>query len=200
MQDGFYTKCRILYCGYCSAVDLYRVKVFAVLGCWAEWFCCSLRSFGTTYWPHSQGSNLSQNVGKQLPTTSVPHPRPQLHYDWSLQPPYAINRTGSLGWCIPTVLHPVVRLRLRDQQEIRHSQQQRLQTRWQSQLLLAVTRGNISKIEYQIRHVCLSVRMELGSHRTGFHEILCVSTFLKFLEKIRDWLKPTRTAGTVHEY
>jgi hypothetical protein len=38
--------------------------------------------------------------------------------------------------------------------------------------------------------LCLSVRMEdLGSHRTGFHKISHLSSFLKFVEKIQVLLK-----------
>jgi len=52
----------------------------------------------------------------------------------------------------------------------------------------------IAKYNYQIRHVCLSVcpsirpsvRMkQLGPQWTDFHEILYLSTFRKFVEKIK---------------
>jgi hypothetical protein len=48
----------------------------------------------------------------------------------------------------------------------------------------------IEKSVYQLRHVCPSVSMEqLGSHRTDFNEILCLSIFRKAVEKIEVSLK-----------
>ena len=54
----------------------------------------------------------------------------------------------------------------------------------------------IAKSDFQIRHVCPSVQTEqLGSHRTGFHEIRYLSIFRKSVEKIQDSLKSDKNTG-----
>jgi hypothetical protein len=53
----------------------------------------------------------------------------------------------------------------------------------------------IAKSDYQLRHVCLSVRMEeLGPHGIDFHEISCMSIFRKCVEKIQVLLKSDKTS------
>jgi hypothetical protein len=54
----------------------------------------------------------------------------------------------------------------------------------------------IAQNDYQLRHVCLSVRMEqLVSHWTDFHEIWYLSNFRKSVEKIRVLLKSDKNNG-----
>jgi hypothetical protein len=53
-----------------------------------------------------------------------------------------------------------------------------------------------AKREYQLRHVCPSVRMEqLGSRWTDFHEILYLSIFQTYVEKIQVSLKSDKNNG-----
>jgi len=40
---------------------------------------------------------------------------------------------------------------------------------------------------------------QLGFHWTDFHEIMYMSIFQKFVEKIQVWLKSVKNSGTVHE-
>jgi hypothetical protein len=56
----------------------------------------------------------------------------------------------------------------------------------------------IAKSDYNLRYVCLSVRMEqLGSHWTDFHEILVLhlSIFRKSVETIEVSLKSDQNKG-----
>jgi hypothetical protein len=51
----------------------------------------------------------------------------------------------------------------------------------------------IAKGDYQLRHFCLSVRMEqLGSHWTDFHEILRLGILRKSVENIQVSLNPKK--------
>jgi hypothetical protein len=54
----------------------------------------------------------------------------------------------------------------------------------------------IVKSNYQLRHVCLSVRMEQrGSHCTDFHAIWYLSISQKYVGKIQDLLKSDKNDG-----
>ena len=59
----------------------------------------------------------------------------------------------------------------------------------------------ISKSDYYLCHICLSVCIEkLGSHWTDFHEILYVNILQKYVDKIlRLYYSPTRITDTFHE-
>jgi len=60
--------------------------------------------------------------------------------------------------------------------------------------------AKIAKSDYQLLSVCPSIRPavqieHLGSHRTDFHGILYLGTFLKSVDKIIDSLKSDRNNG-----
>jgi hypothetical protein len=56
--------------------------------------------------------------------------------------------------------------------------------------------GAFTKLRLLVRP---SVRMELGTHWTDFHEILYLITFQKSVEKIQVSLKSDKITGTLHE-
>jgi len=59
--------------------------------------------------------------------------------------------------------------------------------------------ANLRKNEFQLRHVCLSVRIEqLGSQRKNFHEIWYLSILRKSVEKIQFWLKYDKNNGLLY--
>jgi hypothetical protein len=54
--------------------------------------------------------------------------------------------------------------------------------------------------EKRLLAACLSVRAkQLSSHWMDFHEILYLSIFRKFVEKVQVSLKPDNNNGTLHE-
>jgi hypothetical protein len=58
----------------------------------------------------------------------------------------------------------------------------------------------IAKSDYELRHVCPSVRVEqLGSHWKDFHEIGYLGFFRKSVEKIQVSLKSDKNNSTLHE-